>query len=130
MADPIPLDVQQFILRYVDSIAQLEALLLLYGHPTDNWTVTAISQRLYITEQQTTELLARLQARDLIVAPAGVATGFRYQPQSEELAKIVPRVAEVYRQHLVPVTNLVHAKARLRVQEFADAFRLRKEEKD
>jgi hypothetical protein len=37
-------------------------------------------------------------------------------------------LADVYARYLVPVTNLIHAKPKSRVQEFADAFKLRKDE--
>jgi hypothetical protein len=40
----------------------------------------------------------------------------------------VNQVAACYAKYLIPVTNLIHTKPRTRVQEFADAFKLRKEE--
>jgi len=41
---------------------------------------------------------------------------------------MVERVADVYARYLVPVTNLIHAKPQIKVQKFADAFKLRKKE--
>ena len=38
------------------------------------------------------------------------------------------RVAELYARYLIPVTQLIHAKPLTRVQEFADAFKLKKDE--
>ena len=40
---------------------------------------------------------------------------------------MLERLAEIYAKHLVPVTNLIHSKPKPRIQEFADAFRLRKD---
>jgi len=92
------------------------------------WSISAVAQRLYITEQETSILLARLHAEGLIVAQEGEPLKYQYQPSSVELGEMVKRVAEIYAKHLVPVTKLIHSKPRTRIQEFADAFKLRKDE--
>jgi hypothetical protein len=125
---PIPNDVRQFILKSIDSIAQLEALLLLRGNPQDEWGAQKVAKRLYISEQEATSLLARLNAEGLIALSNDKLPLCRYQPDSDDLALVVDRMAETYSKHLVPVTNLVHSKPRTRVREFADAFNLRKDE--
>ena len=124
----IPADVQQFILKRIDSIAQLEALLLLSGHAHVAWTADTVARRLYITEQETVFLMARMQEQGLVAVDANQPPTYRYEPSSPDLDVIVKRVIESYVKHLVPVTNLVHEKARARIQQFADAFKFRKEE--
>jgi hypothetical protein len=125
---PIPNDVRQFILENIDSIAQLEALLLLRGSPNEEWGAQKVAKRLYISEQEATPLLARLSAEGLIAFSNDKPPLYRYQPASDDLALIVDRLVETYSKHLVPVTNLVHSKPRTRIREFADAFNLRKDE--
>lgn len=126
--DPIPADVRAFVLAYIDSIAQLEALLLLRGRPQPEWTVAEVAQRLYISEEQTAAVLARLVADSLVVSSPTPPVRFAFRPASAELAGAVDRLADTYRGHLVPVTNLVHSKPKTRIREFADAFRIRKDE--
>lgn len=41
--------------------------------------------------------------------------------------QMVDFLAVIYAKHLGPITNLIHTKPKNRVQEFADAFRLRKD---
>jgi hypothetical protein len=125
---PIPNDVRRFILESIDSIAQLEALILLRGSPNEEWGAQKVAARLYIGEQDANSLLARLSAEGLITFNNDRPPLYRYQPDSDDLAVIVDRLSEVYSKHLVPVTNLVHSKPRTRVREFADAFNLRKDE--
>lgn len=125
---PIPNDVRQFILESIDSIAQLEALLLLRGSPNEEWSAQKIAQRLYISEPGAISLLTRLNAEGLISFSNDKPPLYRYQPDSSNLTRIVDRLAETYSKHLVPVTNLVHSKPRTRIREFADAFNLRKDE--
>jgi hypothetical protein len=124
----IPDDVQAFLLKYIDSIAQLEALLLLRANATLEWTAEMLAKRLYISAQDTAVLLERLHADGFLVALQSTPRSYQYQPASNELAHMVDRVADLYAKYLVPVTNLIHSKPRTRVQEFADAFRLRKGE--
>lgn len=124
--EPIPNQIRQFILRSIDSVAQLEALLLLRANPRENWTTVSISKRLYISEQETAPLLTNLCDQGLVVL--NELSEFTYQPASAELSQMVDSLAAIYARHLVPVTNLIHSKPRSRMQEFADAFRLRKDE--
>ena len=127
-SDLIPDDVRQFILDKIDSVAQMEALLLLRNNPELGWDVAAVAKRLYIDENQAGQTLARLLEEKLVIAQPGEPPQYRYQPSSAELQQMVDRVAEVYSKQLVPVTNLIHSKPKTRVQEFADAFKFRKDD--
>ena len=123
MADePIPDDLRDFILKYIDSVAHLEALLLLRANRNDPWTIARIAQRLYVGEQQAGEVLGRLCADGLLNCEADT---YRYGGQSLDHALMIDRLAEAYARHLIPITNMIHAKPR-RIREFADAFKFRK----
>ncbi|HSE87198.1 MAG TPA: hypothetical protein VLJ79_13315 [Candidatus Binatia bacterium] len=124
----IPKDVAQFILEKIDSIAQLEALLLLRSNPEEKWSIGALAGRLYIDEKQTAELLVRLSVQGFVLSSSDEPRLYKYQPSSMELRGMVERLAEIYSKLLVPVTNLIHSKPKTRIQEFADAFKLRKDD--
>jgi hypothetical protein len=123
----IPEDVARFVLEKIDSVAQLEALLLLRGDKEKEWSVEALAARLYISEEQTAHLLLGLSAQGFVAAKSVELALYRYEPASAELHQMLERVAEFYAKHLVPITNLIHSKAKPRIQEFAEAFRLRKD---
>lgn len=128
MAEPlIPDEVAQFVLDKIDSVAQLEALLLLRNNRETDWTVEALAARLYIQHEQTAHLLGVLQSQGFVVSKGTDRALYRYEPASQELQAMLDRLAEIYAKHLVPVTNLIHSKPKPRIQEFADAFRLRKD---
>jgi|SRR5918992_1460180 hypothetical protein len=124
----IPVDIAQFILDKINSVAQLEALLLLRNSPGKTWTIQALAGRLYIDEKQTAELLASVCALGFATTVADEPLQYQYQPNSTEIREMVDRVAEIYSKHLLPVTNLIHSKPKARVQEFADAFKFRKDD--
>lgn len=125
--DVIPQDVHQFILHNIDSIAQLEGLLLLRDDPSIAWTAEALSQRLYISEAETAQLLAQLESREILRVAVGRTPRYRYDPQAPELDSMIGRLAELYGKYLVPVTHIVHSKPKSRIQEFSDAFWFRKD---
>jgi len=125
--DSIPNDIKQFILESIESVAYLEALLLLRSKPDALWSSGAVANRLYIDQQQTAELLARLDADGFVTLGGEDDPVYRYQPATAHLQQMVDSLAEFYAKHLVPITNLIHSKPKNRVQEFADAFKLRRD---
>jgi hypothetical protein len=119
----IPDDLGEFILRHIDTVAELEALLLLRGNPEVEWSAGETSKRLYIDEAAAAATLERLCAAGLLGHNAG---RYRYHGLPEDTARMVDRLADAYARHLVPVTNLIHRKPR-QIRAFADAFRLKKD---
>jgi hypothetical protein len=124
---PIADHVRRFILTSIPSVPYLEALLLLRAGSSARWDAFKLARRLYIGEAQALELLQAL-------AEAGVASraddgSFAYSPASPDLAKAIDAVAESYTSDLVGVTDLIHSRRGKRAQQFADAFRWRKDDK-
>jgi hypothetical protein len=117
----IPDDLRDFIVAHIDSIAHLEALLLLKGNAGRDWTVEACAGRLYISQDEAANVLATLTERGFF---SGSGSGCRFNDDSE-WAGMVSQLADLYRKRLIPITNLIHSKQN-RIQEFADAFKLRK----
>ena len=122
----IPDDVRTFLLQHIDSVAQLEALLLLRADPTCTWNAEAIAKRLYVSVQEAAVVLQQLAADSFLTTSPDLPDSYRYHPASSELAQTVDQVAALYAKYLIPVTHVIHSKPRTRVQEFADAFKLRK----
>lgn len=124
MADElIPLDVREFILTYIESIAHLEALLLLVHKSEEKWTASSVAAQLYIDEEQAKAVLERLCDSGL----AGCNDGtywFNDEPSGQR--DMVERLATLYSRHLIPVTNLVHSRPS-GIRAFAAAFKLRKD---
>ena len=126
--EPIPPDVPDFLMKYINSIGELEALLLLRDRRDSGWTMASVAERLYISETDAFHLLEHLVEVNLVARDAKNPLQFRYHPDSDELDGLVTSTSAIYAKHLVPVTNLVHSKSRTRIQEFADAFRLKRKE--
>jgi predicted transcriptional regulator len=127
--DLIPDDVKEFILENIDSVAQLEGFLLLRDNPEAGWSVEEIAKRLYIDRKQAAKILEHLCHQGLLIIKKAGSLTYHYQPESSELRQLVDRLAETYTKYLVPVTNLIHSKPQTRVQQFADAFKIKRRKK-
>jgi hypothetical protein len=122
----IPGRVREFIIENIDSVAELEALLLLRQEPQARWTVPALAGRLYTSPEQAEEVMAKLHLRGLSEVNDDTPPSYRYQPASAQLDGVVGELSEAYSRYLIPVTNLIHSKPRTRIRQFADAFKLGK----
>ena len=120
----LPEVVRAFILKYVDSVAELEALLLTHSTPDQAWDLGQLAGRLYIGEREAEEVLHALHRRGLL---AREGKAFRYAPVPDTLRVDVDALAEAYPRFLIPISNLVHSKPAASLRQFADAFRLRED---
>jgi hypothetical protein len=115
-------EIENFILRHIDSIAQLEALLLLRSNDKRDWQLNEIAQRLYVQKADAAEHLLQL-CRDGFIAD--IDGKYRYAPTEDQKA-MVDRLAMIYSRQLIPITNLIHKKPQ-RIRQFAQAFKFRKD---
>ena len=120
--DLIPADVRDFIIQYIVSVAQLEALILLRANPDRGWDVPSVARRLYTDEDSIAQVLSKL-TRDGFLKSDGAS--YRYDcDDARRMA--VDRVVETYAKQLISVTKLIHAQPD-RIRQFADAFKFRKD---
>jgi hypothetical protein len=120
----LPEVVRAFILKYVDSVAELEALLLAHSTVAQAWDVEQLARRLYIREREAEGVLHALHRRGLL---AREDEGYRYGPVLDTLRADVDALAAAYPRFLIPISNLVHSKPAASLREFADAFKLRED---
>jgi hypothetical protein len=125
MSERLPEDVQRFIVEHVNSVEQLETLLLLRSDPQKLWTVDEVSHALYTQSAAAQMRLGDLQARGLLAAHADDRWQYGATGDADEL---VGRLADLYRDRRVTVITLIYSKPQQQVQAFADAFKLRKDQ--
>lgn len=126
---PIPEDIRRFVLTSIASVPHLEALLLLRSVEGEFWKASTLAARLYIGEKLAHSLLTDL-CRAGMLEPRDEAcdsVGYRYQPSSPALRLTIDRLAELYARHLVEITHLIHSSLDRKAQQFADAFKWRKD---
>jgi hypothetical protein len=125
--EEIPDDVRRFILTSISSVPFLEAMLLMRGERDAPWRPKRLAQRLYVSEKTADALLLDLCNAGFVKEVELEGAGYQFDPASEELAVMCDRLATVYASNIVLVTNLIHSNVGRRAQQFADAFKWRKD---
>ena len=120
--DPISPAVRTLVAERIDSVPELEAVLLLRESPRV-WSAEEAGTRLYVSSTVAAHVLRTLAERGFFAEDAG---RFRYAPATRELADAVDQLALAWSRHLVTVTQMIHAKPSRNVRDFANAFRFRK----
>jgi hypothetical protein len=124
-APRIPGHVLRFLEESIDSVPQLEALLLMFDEPQQRWSVPDISARTYISHAEADKLLERLARRNLVHSADGGAH-FAIQIGDAAMRALLEDVARTYRANLTQVATFIHEKPPASVKEFARAFDLKR----
>jgi hypothetical protein len=124
----IPSDVRKLIADHIDSVLQLEILLLLHTHPQKDWCVTEVATQLRVDVAFVQEQLASLCARGILMCTEGEKMIYRYGPRDAELHRAIEGLQSAYADRRVSVISLIFAKPLDKLRSFADAFRLRKDD--
>jgi hypothetical protein len=125
-------DVRALLLATIESIAELETLLLLHRDPAAVWDAVHVAAELRVEPRSAEVQLAALAERGLLRAVSGSApTGWQYAPATPPLARAVDALALAYEERRVSVVEFVYSKPAVdKLRVFADAFRLREEDSD
>jgi len=122
------MDAYEFILKNVDSVPHLEALILLWNSRPVAWTRDELASRLYIAKEKVSDLLRDLVRLHLIAESRTSPPKYSYSTGSDEQDEMMRQVDAAYRHDLVRISTMIHSKASSPVREFARAFRFKKEQ--
>ena len=117
-------NVDQFILEEIDSVPHLEALLLLWNRRARLYSVSELAHQLYISTDQTSDILRDLQSRGLV---ATLDTGQCSYSETWPHPELIEAVDRFWRRELIRISSLIHSKASPSVRQFASAFRFRRQ---
>ena len=121
---------RRLIADHIDSVEQLEILLLLYQHPERSWTEASVARELRISAMSAGDRLNDMARAAILSKVQGTEGEYRYAPESPQLAEAVAGLAAAYSERRVTVINLIFSKPVDKIRTFADAFRLRRDDDD
>ena len=119
-------EAEEFIERAVDTIHQVEILMLLRRSPDRFWRVDAIAAELMMTDTTVASSLSGLRANGVLVAEDANPGGYRYGPRSLALHAGVESLAAAYEADPLPVLKAVLNKPPRALRSFSDAFLFRR----
>ena len=128
--EEIPSEVRAFIAEYLDSVVQLETLLMLHAAPDKGWQADDLARELRIDRAWAEGQLAGLCQQGLLThGQAGGVAEYRYAPAAA-VRGAVDGLAKAYAERRVTVISLIFAKPADSLRAFSDAFRLRKDKEE
>lgn len=121
------IDPYSFILENIASVPQLEALVLLWNSRPVGWTCEELASRLYVPSDQVIPLLRDLIQRQLLTESSAEPRKYFYFARSTDQDEMMALVDAAYRRDVVQISTMIHSKVSSAVQDFARAFRFKKE---
>ncbi|MBA3273555.1 MAG: hypothetical protein H0T11_06760 [Chthoniobacterales bacterium] len=125
--EALPAPVKQLLARHIQSVEQLEVLLLLHSQPQRSWTSIEVYDSIRSSQSSISARLQAFTAAGFLVEDKGPPQTFRYAPKDESLRSAVELTANAYRTWRIRIIEAIFAPESDPVQSFADAFRLRKD---
>lgn len=122
---PISVELQRFIDRHIHSVEQLEILCLLVEDSAKSWSENEVFQRIQSSQESVARTLRRFgDDRFLVLDPT---KGYRFFPESPDLARLASELAKAYRERRVGVIEAIYRPTLDPIRDFADAFKIRKD---
>jgi hypothetical protein len=127
MHEEFPLELTQFLEHHIESVPQIEALLLLRQDSQRQWQAAELGKALYIPEDMAISLLADFVRRGFAILAPPPGARYSYQTRDSETDRLIGQLASAYHERRVAVISLIYSRPLHKVQTFADAFRFSKE---
>jgi hypothetical protein len=120
--------VRAFIAAHVNSVEQVEVLILLLRSPQKSWTPKEVADELRTSPDSALDRLEDLTKRGCLVRDADQR--YRYGPKDAELSRVTSDLAVAYEERRYTIIQMIFSKPVDHIRTFANAFRLRKEDGD
>jgi DNA-binding IclR family transcriptional regulator len=121
--DELPAELRAFLYSCIDSIEQVEILMMLRMHDR-GCTTRAVASALGLAEASARGHLETLTAQGLLHAQPGPEVTYRFSPKTPALARYADLLASHHAHARNAVLRFVATSSR-RTKSFADAFKLR-----
>jgi hypothetical protein len=118
-----------FLLERIESVEQLEILLLLATDSGRCWSADTIARELRSSPRSADKWLDTLAKQGLLKLCNATPPEYAYSPESEDLRQRVAGVAAAYLIRRVTVIEAIFNKPVAKMNSFANAFRLRDKDK-
>jgi len=125
--DPLPGTVRELLSEHIQSVEQLEVLLLLRNSPQRAWTVDEVYEVIRSSHSSIQGRLLKFVSDGFLTEEKGPPQTFRFAPRDLNLHSSVEQTATAYHGSRVRVIEAIFAPEADPAQSFADAFKLRKE---
>jgi hypothetical protein len=121
--------VKEFVRKHIDSVHQLELLLLLKRYEERGWQCSELARELYTNAHACEDNLERFVNDGLIRRfEDGGKTYFQYKAGDSD-AQVIELI-EAYKHYRVRIIDTIFSKSSNSLKNFSDAFRFSKDKED
>jgi len=124
----LPAPIVEFISHHIQTVEQLEVLVLLHRDPQSLWTAQRVYDVVLSTLPSVQRWLDDLVRRGLIHKSTDGMESYQASPD-DTVRSQVAQLAECYRHTPVRVIEAIYRRESSAVQSFADAFKLKNPDK-
>ena len=121
-------ELEEFIAAEIQSLEQLEILLLLSRNPHRWWTSQSVYEVVKSSLASVEDRLNEMAGRGLLKREGAGQRSFQFAPDSGESWQVVSQLRDAYKERPVKVVQAIYTKPRDGVQEFARAFQIRRKD--
>lgn len=119
---------RRFLHDYIETVGQLEVLLLLYRSKDETLSLKKIGKTLGMNVEVVARQLSDLSSHGLIQKTSEAAADYFFHPADPHRSKMTFELARLYETHRTSVIECIYKPKLKSLKEFANAFRLRKDE--
>lgn len=123
----LPAEVERLLRERIHSIETLEILLLLRGDSQRPWSSAEVNRVVRSSEPSVAKTLDALARQDLLLRIDGTVPSYRFAPRDEPLIQAITALASLYQERRVRIVQAIYSDRNSEVDEFAKAFKLRKD---
>jgi hypothetical protein len=124
----LPPTVRAFVTAHVRSIEELQLLMTIVQSGDRWWDAHDAARECGMSTPEARAALEHLASRNLLDIRIGEELHYRMGPGTPELREAVREAVDAYRQRPLDVARLVEPPGRRSVRDFADAFRIRRDD--
>lgn len=124
----LPLDIREFLYKYIHSVSLLDTLFLFYKNPARRWTAERLNSELRTNIQSANNQIQHLIRSGLILQDEDES--FYFYCEKAEMSKTLADLYHLYQERPVTIITFIYEKPSAVVKGFADAFKLTKNRDD
>jgi hypothetical protein len=117
-----------FITDHVRSLDELQLLMAIIQSGARWWDVTAAAREFGMPTSDARASLDRFASHNLLDIRITDDVRYQFRPGTDELRDAARAASDAYRKHPIAVVRLVPREPRRGITDFADAFRIRRDE--
>ncbi len=129
MSHGLSKQVLELISKYIDSLEELEILILVKNDPQKSWSLDRVNDQVRSSAASIQQRLAKLVETGFVAFDSSTKE-YRYEPKSENLVTAVTLLAEAYRERRIKVIEAIYSKPVSGIRSFSEAFRFKRENND